>query len=105
MVMVEAGLTGRTVIGSDLGGIKDFIQHGANGLLVPPGDIKALADALSSILQDRNRAIEMGKQNSAMASRYLEDFDRAVIQVQQTIHKLAMFDHRSEQRMSISSAG
>jgi glycosyltransferase involved in cell wall biosynthesis len=105
MVMVEAGLTGRTVIGSDLGGIKDFIQHGANGLLVPPGDIKALANALSSILQDRNRAIEMGKQNSVMARRYLEDFDRAVIQVQQIIHKLAMFDHRREQRMSVSSAG
>jgi glycosyltransferase involved in cell wall biosynthesis len=88
MVMVEAGLTGRTVIGSDLGGIKDFIQHGANGLLVRPGDVKELADAISSILQDRSRAIEMGRQNSVMARRYLDDFDGAVPQVRQAIHKL-----------------
>jgi glycosyltransferase involved in cell wall biosynthesis len=43
MVLVEAGLMGRPVIGSDLGGIKDIIQCGYNGLLVPPGNSKALA--------------------------------------------------------------
>jgi glycosyltransferase involved in cell wall biosynthesis len=89
MVMVEAGLMGRTVIGSDLGGIKEFIQHGANGLLVPPGDIKELANAIISILQDRSRAIEMGRQNSVMARRYLEDFDRSVRRVQEAISELA----------------
>jgi glycosyltransferase involved in cell wall biosynthesis len=89
MVMVEAGLMGRTVIGSDLGGIKDFIQHGTNGLLVQPGDIKDLANAISSILKDRNHAIEMGRQNSVMAHRYLNDFDGAVTQVREAIHKLA----------------
>jgi glycosyltransferase involved in cell wall biosynthesis len=89
MVMVEAGLTGRTVIGSDLGGIKDFIQHGANGLLAPPGDVKELANAISSILQDRSRAIEMGRQNNVMAHRYLEDFDQSVPRVQQAIYELA----------------
>jgi glycosyltransferase involved in cell wall biosynthesis len=88
MVMVEAGLMERAVIGSDLGGIKDFIQNGANGLLVPPGDVQALADAISSILEDRIHAVEMGKQNRVEAQRYLDDFDRAVTQVQQAIHKV-----------------
>jgi glycosyltransferase involved in cell wall biosynthesis len=88
MVMVEAGLMDRAVIGSDLGGIKDFIQNGANGLLVPPGDVQALADAISSILEDRIHAVEMGKQNSLKAQQYLDDFDRAVTQVQQAIHKV-----------------
>src|SRR5205823_4167945 len=86
MVMVEAGLMERAVIGSDLGGIKDFIQNGANGLLVPPGDVQALADAISSILEDRVHAGEMGKQNSVKAQRYLDDFDRAVTQVQEAIY-------------------
>ena len=87
MVMVEAGLMERAVIGSDLGGIKDFIQNGANGLLIPPGDVQALADAISSILEDRVHAVEMGKQNSVKAQRYLDDFDRAVTQVQEAIYK------------------
>ena len=43
MVMVEAGLMERAVIRSDLGGIKDFIQNGVSGLLVPPGDVQPLA--------------------------------------------------------------
>lgn len=87
MVMVEAGLMERAVIGSDLGGIKDFIQNGANGLLVPPGDVQALADAISSILEDRVHAVGMGKQNSVKAQRYLDDFDRAVTQVHEAIYK------------------
>jgi glycosyltransferase involved in cell wall biosynthesis len=86
MVMVEAGLMERAVIGSDLGGIKDFIENGANGSLVRPGDVRALADAVTSILDDRVHAIEMGKQNRVKAKRYLDDFDRAVTKVQQTIY-------------------
>jgi glycosyltransferase involved in cell wall biosynthesis len=88
MVMVEAGLMERAVIGSDLGGIKDFIQNGVNGLLVRPGHVQSLANAITSILGDRVHAVEMGKQNSENARRYLDDFDRAVTQVQEAIYKL-----------------
>jgi glycosyltransferase involved in cell wall biosynthesis len=87
MVMVEAALMERAVVGSDLGGIRDFIQNGVNGLLVPPGDVQSLANAISGILEDRVHAVEMGKQNSLMARRYLDDFDRAVTQVQEAIYK------------------
>ena len=100
MVMVEAGLMDRAVIGSDLGGIKDFIENGANGLLVRPGDVQGLADAVSGILHDRVHAIEMGKQNRVKAQRYLDDFDRAVTEVHETIYKPAGVenDRRSRQR-------
>ena len=88
MVMVEAGLVERAVIGSDLGGIKDFIQNGVNGLLVPPGNDQALAEAISSVLGDRPHAIEMGKRNRMQAQLYLDDFDRAVSKARKRIYKL-----------------
>jgi len=89
MVMVEAGLMERPVIASDLGGIKDFIQDGVNGLLVAPGDIQALANAIASVLENQKYAHEMGKRNNVVARRYLEDFDRSVPRVQQAISELA----------------
>ena len=90
MVMVEAGLMGRAVIGSQLGGISDFLIDGKNGFLVPPGDIERLAAAITNILANRTRAVEMGNQNSVMARSYLEDFDRSILQVQHAIYEVSM---------------
>jgi glycosyltransferase involved in cell wall biosynthesis len=86
MVMVEAGLVGRAVIGSQLGGISDLVIHGENGLLVPPGDVQKLAAAITFILENRTKAVEMGNQNNVMARRYLEDFDRSIVEVQRVIY-------------------
>jgi glycosyltransferase involved in cell wall biosynthesis len=85
MVLVEAGLMGRPVIGSDLGGIRDIIQHGHNGLLVPPGDSKALAEAILTILTNRNLAQQMGLANLEMARKYLSQRDEALEQVHRAI--------------------
>jgi glycosyltransferase involved in cell wall biosynthesis len=46
LVVLEAFAAGLPVIGSALGGIAEWIQHGINGLLVPPGDAKAWAETL-----------------------------------------------------------
>jgi len=51
-VLSEAGLMGRPVVGSNIGGIKDLIQHGENGLLVPPGNAPALARAVVILAKD-----------------------------------------------------
>ena len=45
-VLVEAGALRRPVVASDLSGISDLVADGVNGLLVPPGDVDALAAAL-----------------------------------------------------------
>jgi 1,4-alpha-glucan branching enzyme len=85
MVLVEAGLMGRPVIGSDLGGIRDIIQHGHNGLLVPPGNSKALAEAILTILTNRNLAQQMGLANLEIARKYLSQRDEALEQVHRAI--------------------
>jgi glycosyltransferase involved in cell wall biosynthesis len=48
------------VVGSDVGGIADLVRDCENGLLVPPRDPDALAEALVRILSDRGLAERLG---------------------------------------------
>ena len=59
-VVVEAFCRGRGVVGSRVGGIPDIVDEGATGLLVPPEDINALADALVRVLSDAALAERLG---------------------------------------------
>lgn len=46
LVALEALAAGVPVLGSDLGGISELVRSGENGWLVPPGDVRAWAEAL-----------------------------------------------------------
>lgn len=41
-----------TVFASDIGGLSEIVRHQQDGLLVPPGDVQALADAIICLLKD-----------------------------------------------------
>ncbi|MBT9557955.1 MAG: glycosyltransferase [Myxococcales bacterium] len=60
--VLEALVQGRPVIASRVGGIPEVVEHGVTGLLVAPGDSKALADALHDFAEARDRfaAASMG---------------------------------------------
>ena len=60
MVLLEAGAAGRASVTTDVPGCRDVIEHGVNGLLVPPRDSGALAAGLGELLEDRARRGEMG---------------------------------------------
>ncbi|MDH3285411.1 MAG: glycosyltransferase, partial [Acidobacteriota bacterium] len=51
--IVEALACGLPVVSTPIAGIPEVVTHGTNGLLVPPGDAAALADALQRIITDR----------------------------------------------------
>jgi 2-deoxystreptamine N-acetyl-D-glucosaminyltransferase/2-deoxystreptamine glucosyltransferase len=51
-VLVEAMAAGLPVVASDVGGIPAVVRHGETGLLVPPGDVGALAAALDRVAGD-----------------------------------------------------
>lgn len=83
-VLAEAMACGTPVVGSAVGGIPHVIADGLTGLLVPPGDPAALAEACRTILQDgaladqfgaagRQRAVERYAW-SGLTGRYVEVF-------------------------------
>ena len=51
-VLVEAMVAGLPVVATDVGGIPEVVRHGETGLLVPPGDVAALAAALDRVVAD-----------------------------------------------------
>jgi glycosyltransferase involved in cell wall biosynthesis len=59
--ILEAMALGRPVVASAVGGIPEMIEHGRTGLLVPPRDPDALANALLRMLQDHPYADTLGK--------------------------------------------
>lgn len=57
--LLQAASCGVPIVASRIGGIPEVVQDGITGLLVPPEDPPALADALVRILGDPNRARRM----------------------------------------------
>jgi len=57
---LEAMVRGRPVVASAVGGLPDLIQDGVSGLLVPPGEPHALADALERLAKRPDEARRMG---------------------------------------------
>jgi glycosyltransferase involved in cell wall biosynthesis len=57
---VEAMSHGLPVISSNLGPIAETISHGESGLLVPPGDVGELHDAMARLATERGWALRLG---------------------------------------------
>lgn len=59
-VLIEAAAAGRAVVATRLSGTPEIVVDGRTGLLVPPGDPAALADAIATLLLDDARARAYG---------------------------------------------
>ena len=60
MVLLEAAACGRPAVASRVGGIPSAVLDGETGLLVPPGNPEALAEAVTVILNDDELARSLG---------------------------------------------
>jgi hypothetical protein len=58
--------SGLAVVGSRVGGIPETMVDGVTGLLVPPGDVGALAAAVGRLLEDEPMRRRMGDAGRAM---------------------------------------
>jgi glycosyltransferase involved in cell wall biosynthesis len=70
LVAVEATIVGCPIVASDVGGLREVVEHGSNGLLVPPGDPDALAAALDDLLDDPERRKLMGEASRARTRQF-----------------------------------
>jgi hypothetical protein len=60
-VIIEAMAAARPVVSTHLAGIPESVVHGETGLLVPPEDIMALAEALGRLIQDPKLRLHYGR--------------------------------------------
>jgi glycosyltransferase involved in cell wall biosynthesis len=61
VVLVDAMAAGKAVIATDVSGTRDYIRHGVDGWLVPPGDADALARQISAVIDDDALLTEIGR--------------------------------------------
>jgi glycosyltransferase involved in cell wall biosynthesis len=78
-VLLEAMAAARPVVSTQLSGIPEIVVHGETGLLVPPGDSAALADALATILERPEWAAAMGRTGLQRAERQFDLFANAAV--------------------------
>lgn len=61
LAVMEAMACGKPVVATRVGGTPDLIRDGETGILFDPGDVDALAEGLIRILENRSRAVAMGR--------------------------------------------
>ena len=74
-VVIEAFLRGRAVVGTRSGGIPDIVEHERTGLLVEPGDVQALADAIERALVEQGLAERLGEAAHRASAQWLSTPD------------------------------
>jgi glycosyltransferase involved in cell wall biosynthesis len=67
-VLLEAMSVGRPIVATDVGGTREAIVDGVSGLLVPPHNAAALAQALTALLDDPDRGARLGEMALRRAS-------------------------------------
>jgi glycosyltransferase involved in cell wall biosynthesis len=88
MAVLEAMAAGKPVIASRIGGVPRMLSHQESGILVEPGDVRGLTDALAQLLQQPKLASQLGRRaldevrsrfsSDVMASGYLRVYQKAL---------------------------
>lgn len=72
LAVIEAQAAGVPVVATPVGGIRETVLDGVSGLLVPPGDPRALADAILRLLEDRDLAARLAAEAARRVTRFSE---------------------------------
>lgn len=89
---IEALSSGRPVIGTSAGGMKEYVVHGQSGLIIPPADTDALVEAVLDLLKNDEKRVGFGK---FARQHVLANFDRKEI-ARQSVELYKIARHNSE---------
>jgi glycosyltransferase involved in cell wall biosynthesis len=64
--LLQAASAAVPIVASDAGGIPEAVRDGLNGLLVPPGEVRTLGEAVGRLLRDPALARRMGLSGQAL---------------------------------------
>lgn len=68
--LFEYLMAGRTIVASDLPAIREVLRDGENALLVPPGNVEAMAAAIQRVLDDQMLGERLARAAAATAPSY-----------------------------------
>lgn len=75
-ILLEAAASARPIIATDIPGCREIVRHGVNGILVPPRDVQALANAISELLSAPKLMRYMGAAGRVIAE---EEFAEEIV--------------------------
>lgn len=105
MPITESMAYGKAVVASRFGGIPDFVDDGVTGLLVPVGDVPALAAAMRRLIVDPELRRDMGRRGR---ERYTARYSAAAVLSawEQVYRRLldAVAPMRSPERQAVTAA-
>jgi glycosyltransferase involved in cell wall biosynthesis len=81
LAVLEAMAIGRPCVTSRTGGLPEIVEHEHSGLLVPPGDVGALADALVRLARDPELRRSMGRRGRELVETRFD--------IRETVRRLA----------------
>ncbi|MFQ5600647.1 MAG: glycosyltransferase family 4 protein [Candidatus Krumholzibacteriia bacterium] len=76
-IMRESLAMARPVVCTDVGGNRELVRHGETGLLVPPGDARALSDAILELLRNTDRARDLAENGYRLVQEKFSNDARA----------------------------
>ena len=85
--LLEGMAMSKPIVTTDSVGCRETVDHGENGFLIPPKDVKALANALTALYSDTELRLEMGR---ASRNKVIKEFEEQII-VDQLLNKLYQF--------------
>jgi glycosyltransferase involved in cell wall biosynthesis len=72
IALVEAMCFGLPIVATNVGGIPEWLEDGVNGILVPPKNSQALADAILKLIQDAHLREKMGQKGYEKSFQFRE---------------------------------
>lgn len=75
LALLEAMAAGKPAVAARVGGVPELVSHGQDGLLVEPGDVEGLADAMTALASNAELRENLGRRARQRCSIF--DWDRA----------------------------